>query len=77
MTGEIGLWQHARGPKPDPLYGYCTDDVSRLVIVDLMHSRELGLTAVDESIRCSVRFVGDAFDGATGRFRNFRPAWER
>jgi hypothetical protein len=74
MTGEIGLWQHARGPKPDPLYGYCTDDVSRLVIVDLMHSRELGLTAVDESIRCSVRFVGDAFDGATGRFRNFRSA---
>jgi hypothetical protein len=74
MTSDMGLWQHARGTKPDPRFGYATDDVARSLNVDLMHSRELGLAAVDASIRRSLRFIHDAFDRASGRFLNFRAA---
>jgi hypothetical protein len=74
MTSDVGLWQHARGVKPDRRYGYCTDDVARSINVDLLHSRELGPEAVDESLRRSLRFVEEAFDRASGRFLNFRSA---
>jgi hypothetical protein len=72
LTDDVGIMQHAIGPMPDPAHGYCTDDVARAVQVDLLHQRELGWEAVAASAWRSVRFLEDAFDRSTGRFRNFR-----
>lgn len=74
LTGEIGIWQHAVGSRPDPAHGYCTDDVARALQVDLLHQRVLGWPAVAESAWRNVRFLTDALDRPTGRFRNFRRA---
>ncbi len=70
----MGIMQHAQGSRPDPDHGYCTDDVARALLVDLLHARELGWSAVDASVARNVRFLRDAFESETGRFRNFRSA---
>jgi hypothetical protein len=72
LTGELGILQHAVGAVPDPAHGYCVDDVARALQVDLLHALVLGWPAVSESAFRSIRFLEDAFDEATGRFRNFR-----
>lgn len=64
--------QHAIGSRPDPAHGYCTDDVARALQVELLHGHELGWAAVADSAWRSFRFLDEAFDGTTGRFRNFR-----
>ena len=74
MTGEFGIWQHARGAKPDHRYGYCTDDVARAIVVDVLQSRELTPESVEGSLRRSLRFVSEAFDAESGRFVNLRQA---
>ncbi len=74
LTDRIGIMQHAVGSRPDPAHGYCTDDVARALRVDLLHQRELGWAAVADSAWRSMRFLSDAFDPTTGRFRNFRSA---
>lgn|GEM_PF-4274 len=72
LAGPLGLWQHAEGTIANEAFGYCTDDVARSLLVDLLHSHELGWEAVRESAWRSLRFMSDAFVPATGRFRNFR-----
>lgn len=72
MTDEIGIHQHARGSTPDPAHGYCVDDVARALQVDLLHALELGWTAVAASAWRNFEFLAQAFDGPSGRFRNFR-----
>lgn len=72
LSDDVGVMQHAVGSRPDPVHGYCTDDVARALQVDLLHQRELGWDAVASSAWRSLRFLDDAFDRATGRFRNFR-----
>lgn len=72
LTDDIAIMQHAIGSRPDPAHGYCTDDVARALQVDLLHQRELGWDAVAADAWRSVRFLDDAFDRATGQFRNFR-----
>ena len=74
LTDEFGIRQHARGVEPDPAHGTCTDDVARALVVDLDHADVLGSTPVKESLRRSLRYLVEAFDPATGRFRNFRAA---
>jgi hypothetical protein len=74
LSDDIGIMQHAIGSRPDPAHGYCTDDVARALHVDLLHQRELGWSAVASSAWRNVRFIDEAFDRATGRFRNFRRA---
>lgn len=74
MTDDVGLWQHARGDRPDRTFGYCTDDVAREIVVDVLHARELGRAAVQGSLERSLRFVGDAFRNGSGRFMNMRDA---
>ena len=64
--------QHAIGSRPDPAHGYCVDDVARALQVDLLHGNELGWAAVAESAWRELRFLDDAFDAPSGRFRNFR-----
>lgn len=72
MTDAVGIMQHAIGSRPDPAHGFCTDDVARALQVDLLHQRELGWPAMADSAWRSVRFLDEALDGTTGRFRNFR-----
>jgi len=74
LSTDLGIWQHARGAEPDRQFGYCTDDVARAIIVDVLHSRELGWAAVDASARRSLRFLQEAYDHISGRFLNFRDA---
>ena len=64
--------QHAIGSRPDPAHGYCVDDVARALQVDLLHARTLGWAAVEQSAWRGFRFLDDAFDARSGRFRNFR-----
>jgi hypothetical protein len=72
LSDAIGIMQHAVGQRPDPAHGYCTDDVARALRVDLLHQRELGWPAVATSAWRSFRFLDEALDRTTGRFRNFR-----
>jgi hypothetical protein len=74
MTDQIGIWQHARGERPDPKFGYCTDDVARSLVVDVLHARQGYTGIVEASIWRSLAFLGDALDHASGRFLNFRGA---
>ena len=64
--------QHARGARPDPSHGYCTDDVARALMVDLLHHRQLGWLAVAASAERNVIFLAEAFESSTGGFRNLR-----
>jgi len=72
LEGELGILQHAIGSRPDPAHGYCVDDVARSLQVDLLHARGLGWVSVSRSAWRSLRFLEEAFDSETGRFRNFR-----
>ena len=72
MTDAVGIMQHAIGSRPDPAHGYCVDDVARALQVDLLHGNVLGWAAVEESAWRGFRFLADAFDAPSGRFRNFR-----
>ncbi len=79
LTGELGILQHARGTKPDRGSGYCTDDVARALVVDLLQSRIAGWQTVAPSARRSLLFLSDAVDAGGGRARNLRRvdgAWE-
>jgi hypothetical protein len=72
MTGELGIFQHARGSEPDPGHGYCVDDVARALEVDLLHARVLTWPVVAGTAERSLAFLEAAFDSETRRFRNFR-----
>ena len=72
LTAELGILQHAVGSRADPDHGYCVDDVARALEVDLLHQERLGWEAVSASAWRSLRYLEDAFDEKTGRFRNFR-----
>lgn len=72
LTTDIGIMQHARGTWPDPDHGYCTDDVARALLVDLLHQRELGWQTVEPSAVRNMAFLAEAFLESSGRFRNFR-----
>jgi len=72
LTDQVGIMQHAIGSRPDPAHGYCVDDVARALQVDLLHARQLGWAAVAERAWNNIRFLSEAFDDMTGRFRNFR-----
>ncbi len=72
LTDDVGIMQHAAGSRPNPVHGYCTDDVARALQVDLLHQHELGWAAVANSAWRNMRFLAEALDDTTGRFRNFR-----
>ncbi len=74
LTGEFGIMQHARGRVPDPAHGYCTDDVARALVVDLLQARSVGWDAVATSARRSLGFLSDALAAGGGRVRNLRRA---
>ncbi len=77
MSDSTGVWQFAVGTAPRRVHGYCTDDVARALVVDVLHGRMLGWTAVADSVERALRFLAEAFDQDTGRFRNMRDADRR
>ena len=72
LAGRDGIMQHAIGAVADPAHGTCTDDVARALQLDLLHGRTLGWSAVADSVGRGLRYLEDAFDPGTGRFRDFR-----
>ena len=72
LEGEFGIWQHAKGSRPNEAFGYDTDDVARALTVDLLHAHGLGWAAVSASAWRSLQFLEAALNPTTGRFRNFR-----
>ena len=72
LRAPIGIFQFARGTVPDPVHGSCTDDVARMLRVDLRHADlEPGALAAT-AVRHDLAILGAAFNPARGRFRNFR-----
>lgn len=74
LDGPLGTWQHATGVAPNESFGYCTDDVARALVVDLLHRRSIGWEAVSAHAWRSCTFLRDAFDPAAAWFRNLRAA---
>ena len=72
MTGELGIFQHARGEVPDPAHGYCTDDVARALVVDLLQARVVGWETVATSAERSLQFLSEAIEKGGGRAMNLR-----
>ncbi len=71
MTDDTGLLQHAIHSTPRRCDGYCVDDNARALIFTSMYHA----VSKDESIirltHIYLAFLYDAFNTATGRFRNF------
>jgi hypothetical protein len=67
-----GIFQHATGARPDPAFGYCTDDVARALQVDILHARVLGWPAVAASAWRNLHFLEESVEPGGIRFRNFR-----
>lgn len=74
LSDQVGTMQHAIGTAPSPRHGYCTDDMARVLQVDLLHARALGWTAVARSAQRALAFVRDAVPPGATWFRNFRSA---
>ena len=74
LSDGLGIAQHAVGAEPDLRHGYCTDDVARALVADVLHAEREDGPSVARSIRRHLAFLGAALDDGTGRFRNFRAA---
>jgi glycosyltransferase involved in cell wall biosynthesis len=72
LRAPHGIWQHTVGAAPDPRHGTCTDDVARALIVDLAHARVDPQPGTMAAVRADLRYLGEAFDATSGRFRNLR-----
>lgn len=73
LTDDVGILQHAVFTVPNYDEGYTTDDNARALIVTVL-LEEAGDAAIDEAHDLASRylaFLWHAFDGPSGRFRNF------
>ena len=72
MTDDTGMLQHAKYTVPDRTHGYCVDDNARalIVAVTLQDLQPLD-SALSDLAAIYLSFLGHAFNGQTGRFRNF------
>ena len=72
MTDDTGMLQHAKYTVPDRTHGYCVDDNARalIVAVTLQDLQPLD-SALSDLAAIYLSFLGHAFNGETGRFRNF------
>jgi len=72
MTDDTGMLQHAKYTVPDRTHGYCVDDNARALIVAVMLQDLQPLdSALGDLAAIYLGFLGHAFNGETGRFRNF------
>ena len=74
LSDGVGIAQHAVGVVPDLRHGYCTDDVARALVVDLLHAEHDDGPDIAASIRRQLAFLGEAFEPRSGRLRNLRAA---
>jgi glycosyltransferase involved in cell wall biosynthesis len=72
LAGRFGIYQHAVWSRPDPRHGFCTDDVARALILDVLTLETQPDAAIGASAGRSMLFLEEAFNAAIGRFRNFR-----
>ena len=72
MTDDTGMLQHAKYTVPDRTHGYCVDDNARalIVAVTLQDLQPLDSALSDLAV-IYLSFLSHAFNGQTGRFRNF------
>ncbi len=72
MTDGTGMLQHAKYTVPDRAHGYCVDDNARalIVAVTLQDLQPLD-SALSDLSAIYLSFLGDAYNGQSGRFRNF------
>lgn len=67
MTDHRGTFEHAQFAEPDPVHGYCTDDMARVLVVT---TRQPGLERTLNGVAgTAVRFLGEA-QALTGACRN-------
>ncbi|MDR3689535.1 MAG: glycosyltransferase family 4 protein [Fimbriimonas sp.] len=72
LTNDVGIFQHATFTVPNRSEGYCVDDNARALMLTAYIADERPLTAeLARSQALYLAFVCDAFNPATGRFRNF------
>jgi hypothetical protein len=71
MSGDAGLFEHARLDRPRREHGCCTDDVARLLVVACREPRPTGEVA--QLARASMRFLAEA-QGTGGHVHNRRRA---
>ncbi len=72
LTDDTGMLQHAAYTLPNYEHGYCTDDNARaLILMMLMEELEEGFPERTRLTSVYAAFLQNAFDAATGRFRNF------
>jgi glycosyltransferase involved in cell wall biosynthesis len=73
FTDDTGILQHADHTIPDRLYGYCTDDNARALLVATMGHRNLPTNGWGLDILSGhyLGFLLHAFNEKKGRFRNF------
>lgn len=72
MSDQTSIFQHAIYNVPNFHEGYCTDDTARAFILTVL-LEELGKKSpeVEQLANSYMAFLWYAFDGNTGRFRNF------
>jgi hypothetical protein len=73
LTDSTGIWQHARGTRPDPEFGYCLDDNARALIAAIRLLALTGESGLLDYIRHYLAFV-ERCQRPDGRFRNFMAA---
>ena len=74
MTDDTGILQHAIFSVPNPMEGYTTDDNARALIVSTRLEETQAVDCNGRYQKLSHRylaFLWNAFDGDSGRFRNF------
>jgi len=71
LTDDTGIFQHAVYSAPERAHGYCTDDVSRALIVAALYWQLRQDDGIVPLIHTYMAFMNDAFNEETGRFRNF------
>ena len=72
LTDDTGMLQHAVYMLPNYEHGYCTDDNARaLILMMLLEELEEGPPERMRLTNVYAAFLQNAFDAATGRFRNF------
>ncbi len=73
LTDDTGILQHATHTIPDRVHGYCTDDNARALMVAAMGQKYVlkDNKFFDSLSNQYLSFLLYAFNGETGRFRNF------
>jgi glycosyltransferase involved in cell wall biosynthesis len=72
MTDATGLLQHAVYDVPNFSEGYCVDDNARaLILTVLLEQLDHESSRLDRAATTYAAFLRYAFNGVTGRFRNF------